>query len=385
MKIAYLSKPFFADVDLCYLNEAQKNIDITYFLTLTPASKKATAINIEQLYPQTGIFKASIYPQLQSLYRFVDPNRFFVINLPQKGWHPSTWVTYLKLFRLFKRNFDLIHTTLFFPYFALYFYFLKRKMLVTMHDPFSHSNVTSKMALFERKNALRFFHNFLLLNKTQSQDFFNKYLVNKPNRRVFLSSLSCYNYLRLFESPRVINGEYIVFWGRICSYKGLEYLFPAMEKVHEVCPNIKLVVAGSGSYYFDISKYKKLDYFEILNRFIPDSELASLINYSLFAVVPYNDATQSGVIMSAYAFGKPCVATDVGGLPEVVINEKNGLIVPSRDSNKLAEAIIALLNDRNKLDKFSKEIHSEYFEGAKSWKRIAKDMKEMYFEISKCK
>ena len=87
--------------------------------------------------------------------------------------------------------------------------------------------------------------------------------------------------------------------------------------------------------------------------------------------------------MSAYAFGKPCVATDVGGLPEVVINEKNGLIVPSRDSDKLAEAIVSLVNDQSKLDGFSKEIQLEYFEGSKSWKQIAKDMKEIYFEISK--
>ena len=251
-------------------------------------------------------------------------------------------------------------------------------MLVTMHDPFSHSNVKSKMALFERKNAIRFSRNFLLLNTAQRQDFINKYKTNEKGKKVFTSSLGCYNYLRLFDVPRIILDDYIIFWGRICSYKGLEYLLPAMEMVHQTNPNIKLVIAGSGNFYFDISKYQDLDYIEIRNRYIPDAELASLIKHSLFAVVPYIDATQSGVIMSAYAFAKPCIATNVGGLPEVVINEKNGLVIPPHNSEKLAEAMAALLNDRSKLERFSKDIQSEYYEGNKSWKQIVDDMKVTY-------
>ena len=104
---------------------------------------------------------------------------------------------------------------------------------------------------------------------------------------------------------------------------------PAMKKVHKVLPSLKLVVAGKGEYYFDKSAYDKLDYIQFVNRFIPDIELANLIANSIFVVVPYTEATQSGVIMSAYAFAKPVIATNVGGLPEMVGNDEFGKIIES--------------------------------------------------------
>ena len=72
-----------------------------------------------------------------------------------------------------------------------------------------------------------------------------------------------------------------------------------MELAHTKYPELTLVVAGKGKYYFDIEKYLKLPYFKIDNRFIPDGELAAMIRECEFVVVPYVDATQSGVIMSA--------------------------------------------------------------------------------------
>ena len=77
-------------------------------------------------------------------------------------------------------------------------------------------------------------------------------------------------------------------------------------------------MAGGGKFHFDVSEYEALDYIGIRNRFIPDDEMVALIKNCAFMVCPYTDATQSGVIMSAFAFNKPVIATDVGGLPEMV-------------------------------------------------------------------
>ena len=63
-------------------------------------------------------------------------------------------------------------------------------------------------------------------------------------------------------------------------------------------------------------------------------------------VCPYIEASQSGVLAIANAFGKPVVATNVGGIPEIVEHGKTGLLVPPCDARSLADAIVALLQDQ---------------------------------------
>ena len=84
---------------------------------------------------------------------------------------------------------------------------------------------------------------------------------------------------------------------------------PAFVKIHDTYPDVKLIVAGGGEFCFDDSLYKNLDYIEFRHRFIPDTELIDLIKHCKFMVCPYTDATQSGVIMSAFAFNVPVLAT----------------------------------------------------------------------------
>ena len=155
----------------------------------------------------------------------------------------------------------------------------------------------------------------------------------------------------------------------------------AMEKVNMNIPELKLIVAGGGKYYFDIEKYLSHPYISIQNRFIPDDELASLIQQSEFVVIPYVEATQSGVIMSSYAFDKPCVATKVGGLPEMVIDGYNGTVVEARNSIALANAIETLFNNKGTLKTYTYNIHKDYQDGRKSWKYVSEELKTIYNTI----
>ena len=155
-----------------------------------------------------------------------------------------------------------------------------------------------------------------------------------------------------------------------------------MKKVHEKHPECKLVIAGKGDFHFDISEYASLDYIDLRNRFIPDEEMVSLVKNALFMVCPYTDATQSGVIMSSYAFYRPVVATNVGGLPEMVIDGKYGFIVQERNVDALADAIIKLLDNRALLYTFSKNIEEDYTTGERSWRETAKKFVDEYAKLN---
>lgn len=384
MKIAYVSAKCFSDVDLSYLSEAQKIMNITYFVPVFGNRLKGAAFDLQIIYPKYGVFKAiDAYPELRKFSRLIDSSRFYVINSKASHmWNPLNLWLYIKfIWKL--RDFDVIHITDFPYYYEWFYYLLRKKIVLTVHDPIPHSAAVSNRFIvrLNRYIGFRLIDNFILLNKAQKDECIKLY--NLYDKKIYESRLGRYDYLKIYKCDTLNTNEYILFFGQITSHKGLDYLLPAMVNLHNMFPKTKLILAGKGEYDFDIMPYKKLEYIEFRNRFIPDEELAYLIQNSLFVVCPYKDATQSGVVMSAYAFNKPVVATAVGGLPEMVIDGKLGTIVVPCDVEALSEAICDLLANPQKIEKYARNIDTEYNSGEKSWIYIASEMKSIYEQICK--
>lgn len=384
MKVAYISGAAFADVDISYLSEAKKINDVYYYIVSTPMGLQQTAIDLshnENL--KEGLNPATEIPEMQNFSQLLDLSKVYV--LLHSGQHfysiPSIkmWRTFYKY--LLEQKFDVYHITSI-PSPESYWLFRQRKHLViTVHDPFPHSDRVNWKDKLLRRIAFRFINNIILLNTAQKSNFLKHYHLNTDN--VYDSSLSCYSFLSAYAGNDNPNCDYVLFFGNISSYKGVEYLFEAMKIVHKTHPYVKLIVAGKGKYYFDKSHYEDLDYFDIRNRFISNEELATLIKYSRFVVVPYVDATQSGVMMSAYAFNKPCVVTNVGGLPEMAGNGKLGIIVQPRNSEILANAMRVLLDHPEKIEEFSKKIYDVYKVGELSWSNVTEELSIVYNKIAK--
>ena len=115
------------------------------------------------------------------------------------------------------------------------------------------------------------------------------------------------------------------------------------------------VVAGPASYGInagsgeDLASYfpDGLDrkHYEIIKGFIPYSDVAGLFQRSAISVLPYIEASQSGVAAASYGLGTPVIASNVGGLSELVHDSEDGLLVPPADPQALAQAIIQFLSD----------------------------------------
>ena len=160
-------------------------------------------------------------------------------------------------------------------------------------------------------------------------------------------------------------------------YKGVEYLLEAMKTVHARCPELMLVIAGGGRFYFDIEPSKKLDYVKIINHYIGIRELAGMLRACEFGVCPYKDATQSGVVQTAFTLGVPMVVTDVGALADAVAHNKTGIVVRPCDANDLAKAIMDLHSDGEKRDTMRKNIQEEWVKEM-GWEPIALDYLKCY-------
>jgi len=138
----------------------------------------------------------------------------------------------------------------------------------------------------------------------------------------------------------------ILFFGRIWEYKGLKYLIRAEPLITARVPDVRIVIAGRGE---DFARYRRMmvhpEKFIVYNEYVSDDKRAELFRQASVVVLPYIEASQSGVVPIAYTFAKPVVATAVGGLPEIIEHGRTGLLVPPRDEGALADAVIRLLQD----------------------------------------
>ena len=147
------------------------------------------------------------------------------------------------------------------------------------------------------------------------------------------------------------DGNTILFFGRIHAYKGLDYLIKAEPFITREVPDAKIIIAGTGE---DFTRYEMImenrEKFIVHNYLIPYDEGAALFQRSSVVVLPYIEASQSGVVTTAYGFGKPVIVTDVGSIPEIVDEGKTGFIVSPMNPEALAGAIVRLLknNDQRK-------------------------------------
>lgn len=378
MKIAYISPTPLSDLDISQISEAQKIMDVTYFITVTPNTRQRAAIDLSSFSKDFGIYCADEITQLKKYATLLDLSKVYVVNYTwSRTWNPKAFIQAFKFYNhLRKEKFDVLHFTWPCRYNEFVMYCFRKKMVLTVHDPFPHSSQISWIREIERRVAFCLVNKLVLLNNSQKKQFIQGY--NLHNKRILETRLSKYDYLKIYEDKNIKENGTILFFGSILSHKGLDYLLPAMKLVHQRCPNARLIVAGNGRMYFDVTPYLNKDYIEIRNRFILDEELAELIQQCSVVVIPYIDATQSGVVMSAYAFDKPCIATNVGGLPEMVKDKVFGLIVPPKNVEALSDAICKILENKELQERFSSNIKNEYSVGEMSWKYIVKQYLEFY-------
>lgn len=171
----------------------------------------------------------------------------------------------------------------------------------------------------------------------------------------------------------------VLFFGRMIEYKGIGVLFCSLEKVIEEIPNIKLVMAGRG----DLSKYSEFinhyqNNLEIHNEWIHDDEIHRYFADVDFVVAPYIDASQSGVVVLSYSYGKPVIVSNSGGLPEQVKEGETGIVIPVGDSKALSNAIISMYADEKKLQDLKKQ--SWNYSKELSWEAAANVLYDGFVE-----
>jgi glycosyltransferase involved in cell wall biosynthesis len=172
--------------------------------------------------------------------------------------------------------------------------------------------------------------------------------------------------------------QYILFFGNVYPYKGVELLYKMFLSNELLRSNYYLVIAGSGSWYFE--RDKNDEKVVRINRYILDSEVKSLFSNAACVVYPYISATQSGVLTLAYKFETPLLVSDVPYFRDNVENYKTGILFKSQDENDLAKKLEELLFQTSIED--MKRHQKQYYEQHYSAESILREIEGVYRTIT---
>ncbi len=180
------------------------------------------------------------------------------------------------------------------------------------------------------------------------------------------------------EKLKISDEKVILFFGYVRAYKGLHTMIDAMKEVKKSL-RVKLLVVGE--FYDDEEKYRwhisdtqVRDVIDVVSDYVPNEKVGEYFSAADVVILPYLSATQSGIAQIAYNFDKPVIATNVGGLAEVVVDGVSGLIVPPNDPLKLAGAIVKfyLENLESKLSAGAAREKKKY-----SWERMVEAVEQL--------
>jgi glycosyltransferase involved in cell wall biosynthesis len=148
------------------------------------------------------------------------------------------------------------------------------------------------------------------------------------------------------QSAPVPSARRLLLFGRLFAYKGVDTALEAFALVRERLPDAELLVAGRGPLAATARGRAGV---KVREEYISEEDIGELLERARLVLLPYKDATQSGVGLQAVACGVPAVVTRTGGLPDLVPGIAPGLIVAPNDPRGLAEAIAAHIDHGGEL------------------------------------
>ena len=247
----------------------------------------------------------------------------------------------------------------------------RARVFLTIHDPKPHSGADSRMGLPLRlaKGLGRRMADRLVVHGAVCRD---EMLALDPACANRLA-VSAHGVLMVPERRISADSSHLLMFGRMEAYKGLDTLVQALSILAKEGRRPPVTVAGKGEALERLAPELAGLGVRIINRYVPAEEALALMQQAAAVVLPYHDATQSGVVASAFGNRRPVIATRVGGLPDVVENGVNGLLVPPRDPIALAEAIRAFCSDPAIATRLMQGAEDTAL-GLMNWDRIADEM-----------
>lgn len=357
MRVVYYTHPAFFEPALCLIQELGRRVELHVLLELGPAAWQTAGFDLTRRPLTAGLMPAQAvladaFPPGVGAYWEAAATFHLVVHSSARSFHPSSWALSRRALA-FARAVDaeVLHVddVDVSPRLALALpASVHPPLVLSVHDPQPHSGERNWRKRLARRMSYPRARRVVLYNTAGLDAFAHASGVDRAT--IDTTHLGPYDVLREWGSgtrpePR---RRSVLFFGRLSQYKGLDVFYDAARLVAARVAGTRFVVAGPPVAGYvpppppDLAQHGSI---EVTFRYCSNAETAHLFESAALVVCPYRDATQSGVVLTAFAFGVPVIASAVGGLPEYVTHEHTGLLVPPGDAPALASAIERVLRD----------------------------------------
>lgn len=251
-----------------------------------------------------------------------------------------------------------------------------KKVVAICHDPIAHSGTKFYLQyLFKRHYKTA--DEIITLTKSFTDVIHKKFNIPISNiHYIPHGRMKMYNeYSKTMLNSLAYKEDNInfLFFGFIEHYKGLNILAKAYKELENKYENVTLTIAGNGDFKPYQEQFSKLKKFNLVNRYIRDDEVGALFaGPNIVVVLPYINATQSGVIPVAYEFLTPIIASNTGGLKEQLDDGKIGLLFENGNYKDLMRKMEVFINNKKIWKKQSDLMIS--FRNTLDWNVLASDL-----------
>lgn len=247
-------------------------------------------------------------------------------------------------------NIDYVYSPMVQPFTQLVNNIFKKEIIVsTLHDPISHSGAGKSYEKYVNK-VISKSDIVIILSNLYKEYVCSKF--DKRNDQVIVAKHGIFDYyfdlnkeynLRNYDQNKIN----FLFFGRIEKYKGLDILGKTYELLNKQYEDrFTLTIAGNGDFKPYAHYFKGKSNCFVDNRWIDDKEITNYFyGPNIVVLLPYTDATQSGIIPIAMVFEDLVVASDVGGISEQMENNKTGILIKDLTCEKLYEVLTDIIND----------------------------------------
>lgn len=349
MTVFYYTSVAYLDIAIEVIRVLKETVDLHVVIEIAPESMRSNILEVDSLEglpviaAPERVLTATSLAAFQSYFTGAAVH-FFV----QHNRRTFSWETYRECRVLAKHIQQVRPDSIHFDtakaralgLLPLLYQQYRNRVFITIHDPVPHTGEFNWRNMLVQKGFYPLAAGFLFYS-TFSRSLFARHYGRYAGQTTVLG-MHRYHFYRNYITSLPTQRDTIVFFGRISPYKGIDILLGAIPLVVQQYPEARFVIAGGGGagYQLPAELVEACGAnLELRLRHIGNEELVKLVAAARFVVCPYRDATQSGVLMTAFACHTGVIASAVGAFPEYIQEGVNGSLYAPNTPVELAAAI----------------------------------------------
>jgi len=332
LKVNYITRPWFLDIALELIAELKERVQLNVVLIIAPENASYLGISkeeanqyLDKIVPLEEIINGEAYERLYPYFNGAVVCCKFEQHKETSYKNTLGWFKYLRSNPEFLKADLQILETLSLADWYLLLRIRNKKIFYILHDPVPHTGEGRDREENIKKIYFPYINKFITYSEYSASLFLNYYQDYRKKLIKFKMPVYTNQKVTTFLDYKKNDKKSVLFFGRISAYKGVELFYAAADILAPKYPYVDFIIAGKSieGYHPCFITDNKHQNIIIKNQFITLAQLNSLMFNADLCVVPYIDATQSGVIMTSYAFNLPVLVSNCEGLLEYCLDNEN--------------------------------------------------------------